>query len=354
KCETVVGNMGAAQLSRCGQGCITAQYSNIGQYLQPGDVLQFILHTGSSNLIVGELARSTQPTFCFDAAKMSYGTTYYVSAAAGNNDGSGNVVLADFCTVISYGTPIVFQEKPEASIASPLPIRCDRLDVELAGTSTVATSVYDWKTANGKISGPTNQPSAKASKAGLYTLIVTANTCADTALVTVQDIRNQPLALVKASPDDILDCKIDEIVLSGTIEGTINANTIWMSNGQFYSSQNPVKIENPGTYEFVILDTLTRCTDTAIIVINENLAFPPLTVDPAKPITCASPTVTLSGGSPFPGIIFRWGRIANGDTSIIGNGPTAVVSQPGNYVLLGTDPTNQCKNGSPVTVLADL
>jgi len=354
KCETVVGSMSAAQLTRCGQGCITATYSNIGQYLQPNDVLQFILHTGSSNIIVGEVARSTQPTFCFDPAKMTYGTTYHISAVAGNNDGSGNVVLADYCTVVSFGTPVIFNEKPEASIVPPLPIHCERLQSDLVGSSTIATSVFDWKTANGQVVGATNQPIARAGKAGLYTLIVTANTCADTVAAVVQDITNKPQAVVSASPDDVLDCKIDEIVLSGVIEGTINANTIWMSNGQFYSSENPVKIETPGTYEFVILDTLTRCTDTALIIINENLAFPTLFIDPAKPITCKSPSVTLTGGSPFGGIQFRWGKVVGNDTTLLGSGTSLLVNTPGTYVFIGIDPSNQCKNSAPVVVVADI
>ena len=353
KCETVVGTMSGATLSRCGLGCITATYNSAGQFLQPDDILQFVLHTGNSNSIVGEIARNSQPVFCFDAAKMTYGTTYRISAVAGNNDGSGNVVLSDYCTVVSLGAPVVFNEKPEAAIAPPKSISCAFLQVDLVGSSTIANSIFDWKTINGQIIGSTSQPTVKAGKKGLYTLIVNANTCADTALVQVQDITNDPKASVGADPADVLDCKISKIVLSGTIEGSTNANAIWMSNGVVYSTQNPVPITQPGTYEFIILDTLTRCSDTAKIVINENLAYPLLFVNPTGPLTCKNPSVTLSGGSPLTGILFKWGKLNGPDTTLVGVGSSVTVNTPGTYVLIGVDPSNQCKNSSPLVVLSD-
>lgn len=98
--------MSGTQLSRCGPGCLTAVYNPQGQFLEPDDKLQFVLHTGNSNQIVGEIARSNSPSFCFNAASMTFGTTYYISAIAGNADPSGNVLLNDFCTVVSWVPPM--------------------------------------------------------------------------------------------------------------------------------------------------------------------------------------------------------------------------------------------------------
>jgi len=354
KCETVVGAMGAAQLSLCGPGCITATYNAALQYLQPNDVLQFVLHTGTSNQVAGEIARSTQPTFCFDPTTMTYGSVYRISAAAGNNDGSGNVVLADYCTVVSFGTPIVFNEKPVADIMKPNPITCVTLEVNLVGSSSIAGSVFDWKTTNGTIIGNPAAPAIQAGKKGLYTLYVTANGCADTSSVQVLDLRNDPKAVILPSPDDVLDCKINEIILSGQIEGTLNANTIWLSNGQIYSNGNPVMINEPGIYVFIVLDTISLCRDTATIVIDENQAYPPLSVNPPGLLTCKNTVVTLSGGSSFPGVQFRWGKINGADTTIIGTGTSISITTPGTYVFIGFDPNNGCTNSQGVPVNADV
>lgn len=352
-CETAVGTMSGTALSLCGPGCLTASYDPIGQFLDPDDVLQFVLHTGNGNQILNEIARNSQPVFCFDETKMSYGTTYYISVVAGNNDGTGNVELNHFCSAISFGTPIVFKEKPVAGITEPEPISCVVLQVDIAGNSSIPNSTFAWNTLNGVIIGNAAQSVITAGKAGDYTLIVNANGCLDTTSVQVKDISNQPVATIFANPSDILDCTISEIVLSGLVEGTLSANTVWISGGTVYANGTVLPIVSPGTYQFVILDTLTFCSDTASITINENLAYPPLFLDPPGLLSCTNDVVTLSGGSPLPGIDFVWMTVNGADTTWVGNGTSISVSAPGVYYLIGSDPTNSCTNFLTETVNAD-
>jgi len=353
-CFTGVGTMGGADLAHCGTGCVTADYDALGQVLGPNDVLEFVLHEGSGTLIVNELARSSQPTFCFDPAVMAYGTSYYISALAGNNDGLGNVNLAHYCTVISTGTPIVFYEKPVAAAALPEPITCQKLQVDILGSSSLPNATFQWSALTGNIVGNSNQANIKADEPGIYNLIVSVNGCLDTTLAEVYDIRNDPEAEIFASPDDVLDCKIDEIVLAGEVKGSNNANTVWLDgNGTSYPGGTVLTIDVPGTYHFVILDTLTFCSDTASITINQNQLYPPLFVNPPSALTCAIGSVTLSGGSPITGILFEWATVIGQDTSIIGAGSSINVTQPNTYFLLGVDPANGCNNALSVTVVAD-
>ncbi|MEZ4925825.1 MAG: gliding motility-associated C-terminal domain-containing protein [Saprospiraceae bacterium] len=352
-CETAVGEMGNANISLCGSGCITADYNAVGQFLDPNDVLQFILHEGSGNQIVNEIARSTQPTFCFDAATMTYGTTYYISAVAGNSDPNGNVIIGAYCTVISAPTPVVFYQIPVAGHGQPLPLNCVVREVNLVGTSSLTGSSFQWSTQNGILVGNTNQAVTKAGQAGDYTLIVTRNGCSDTTMVTVNDISNNPMAIIAATPDDLLDCVIDEITLSGSVEGTFDANTIWIGNGNIYPPGTVIQINDPGIYEFVILDTITMCSDTALININQNLVYPPLFIDPPGLLTCSNPAVTLNGGSPFPGINFTWATVVGTDTTILGTGTSLPVNTAGTYVLIGIDPANQCTNAMDVMIDAN-
>lgn len=127
-----------------------------------------------------------------------------------------------------------------------------------------------------------------------------------------------------------------------------------MLGNTVFSTQNPVPINEPGIYAFVILDTLSRCTDTAFIVINQNLAYPPLSIVTPQELTCSRTTVTLNGSSPFPGIGFRWASIAGTDTTIISQGPIANVTQPGEYFLIGYNIANGCSNIDSVTVTQDV
>lgn len=353
-CQTAVGTMSGSQVSHCGTGCISANYNALGQFLDPNDGLQFILHTGSGNQIVNELARNTQPVFCFNQATMQYGTTYYIAAVAGNTDGNGNVVLNAYCTVISAPTPVVFYEKPVSAIVPPVDLNCAVREANLAGSSNLPGATYLWSASNGGIIiGSVTQANALAGNAGSYNLEVTVNGCKDTADVVVKDISNNPIATIAATPDDLLDCVIDQITLLGTAEGTFNANVIWISGGNTYTPGTVLQIEDPGNYQFVILDTLTQCSDTAQIVINENLQYPPLFINPPATLTCLTTSATLLGGSPFPGIQYQWATINGSDTTIIGSGTSLPVTSAGTYWILGIDPVNQCKNGLSTTVVAN-
>ena len=352
-CSTAVGTMQNTLVSHCGTGCVTASYNSFGQFLENGDVLQFILHTGTGNQIQNEIARNSQPEFCFNAALMSYGVTYYISAVAGNNDGTGNVVLSDFCTVVSLGTPVVFRQIPVAAIAPPEALSCAVKEVVLSGSSDLPGVSYQWTASPGQIMGSASQPDATATAAGNYRLVISLNGCADTVSTNVIDISNELKATIYASPDDILDCTIDEIILSGVSEGSVNVNAIWISNGNTYTPGTVLQIDEPGTYQFVILDTLSFCSDTATLVINQDLAYPPLFINPPATLTCAHPVATLNGGSPVPGIQFVWASLSGADTTVLGSGTTLSVNAPGTYLLIGTDPLNNCKNGLATTVTAD-
>ncbi len=353
-CTSAVGTMSGTLTSLCGLGCITANYNSAGQVLDTNDALQFILHNGTGAQIENEIARSSTPSFCFIQNLMAFGTTYYVSAVVGDSDGNGNVSINDYCTVISIGSPIVFREKPVASIEMPDPINCAVLEVVLTGASNLVGGTYDWNTLNGQLVGITTQQSTMALKSGDYTLIIDVEGCKDTATTQVLDIRNAPEAVISASPDDILDCTIDEIILTGAAEGTLSANTVWISNGTVYVNGTILMIDNPGQYMFIVVDTVTLCRDSTTITIDEDQAYPPLFTDPPSVITCTNKTAVLSGGSFFPGITFKWVRIVGNDTILVGNGASVTVALAGTYHLIGIDPANGCTNGQSIVVTANL
>jgi gliding motility-associated-like protein len=355
QCETELGTMSSSLQALCGNGCITATYDDLGQFLEPGDALQFILHTGTGNQIVNEIARNDEPTFCFDPSKMTYGVTYYISAAAGNNDGSGNVVLGDLCTVVTAGTPIVFKADPQAAIAQPGNINCLVPQVPLQGSSTVPGSTYQWIASNGGvISGNPSQPSVTATAGGDYTLIVSLNGCADTTAVSVSANTTQPSVTAAASPSEFLDCVVTEITLTGLVTGTSSAGFAWWFNGSQVSNLPSFQVNQSGDYTLVLTELNSLCTDTATITIGLNEIYPQLFLDPAPVITCKDSIVTLSGGSPATGILFQWAIINGTDTTILADGSTIPVGTPGTYYLIGIDNKNGCTNAIAQTVSGDL
>ena len=353
-CLTALGTMDGAQQSLCGGGCITANYDAVGQYLEPDDTLQFILHTGSGNVILNPIAISYEPTFCFDPNLMSYGTTYYVSAVAGNDDGTGNVDLSDNCTVVSVGTPIVFNGQPIASIIAPAPIDCQNLQVLLDGSSSIPGSAFYWFSSNGFIIGNTGFPSVTAGAGGDYSLIVTSSGCSDTASVNVSDNTNIIYAFIQADPADILDCTIQSVILTGSATGTNIPTYIWVNSDVIVSMANPLVVDWSGIFDLIVLDTVTFCADTATIEIIDGEIYPPLFLNPPPALNCAAISVMLTGGSPAPNVDLTWATINGADTTIIGTGASVEVSAPGIYYLIGTDPANSCTNILSENVNADL
>ncbi|MFM8487361.1 MAG: hypothetical protein ACKOCH_13595, partial [Bacteroidota bacterium] len=85
------------------------------------------------------------PTFCFNDATMQYGTTYYISAVAGNATPGGDVILNAYCTVISAANPVVFYAKPVASIAFPTQLNCVQREVNLVGSPNLQGASYQWR-----------------------------------------------------------------------------------------------------------------------------------------------------------------------------------------------------------------
>ncbi len=115
-CITDAGSMNLAAITVCVGDTATAPFNN--DFINDGDdILRFILHTNPALPIGTILAWSATPTFGFQAG-MTPGTTYYISAIAGNNDGSGNVDLVDPCLSIAQGTPVTFFPTPTAQLGA--------------------------------------------------------------------------------------------------------------------------------------------------------------------------------------------------------------------------------------------
>lgn len=112
---TFAGTMAQQPLTICGNGPVNAAH-NADHTLDGNDALSFILHSNPS-LPLGTVYASSQfPEFSFQPG-MVYGTTYFISAIVGNDDGSGLADLSDPLLSVSTGTPVVFYQVPSATIS---------------------------------------------------------------------------------------------------------------------------------------------------------------------------------------------------------------------------------------------
>jgi len=192
-CQTESGSLLPDSLVLCVGDIASAIHDNL--FVNDGnDLLRFILHTSPSAPPGTILAWNTTPQFSFGAGMLT-GVTYYISAIAGNPDGSGNIDLNDPCLSISAGIPVIFYATPLAILGADATICAGAqaiIPIVLSGT---APYILNW-TVNGvpqsigSIPGPGFQLALQALST--TTVILTnisdshcSTPLADTAIVTV-------------------------------------------------------------------------------------------------------------------------------------------------------------------------
>ncbi|MFN0217127.1 MAG: gliding motility-associated C-terminal domain-containing protein [Saprospiraceae bacterium] len=112
-CITEVGTMGLAPIEACQTQVINAAYN--GGFVNDGnDTLLYILHSNPALPLGTIYGWRSIPSFGF-LPGMSIGTTYYISAIAGNISAGGLVDTSELCMVVSQGTPVVFHALPTAN-----------------------------------------------------------------------------------------------------------------------------------------------------------------------------------------------------------------------------------------------
>ncbi len=279
-CLSAVGTMDAALQEACGTDCITAIYNVGGQNLDGDDVLEFFLHTGSGTSLGTIIARSDTPDFCFDGATMSYNTTYYISAAVGNNDGNGGVNTADNCLAVAQGTPVIFHPLPTATISGTSGICIGDvadLTVALTGTSPW-TFVYDDGTGTQTISNIAVNPyvlPVSPTTSTVYTLIsVTDLYCANAASgsATVSVYTSPVVSNIAV----VCDASNTTYTVSFEISGGDPASFPYMVNGgsgtvspsaPYFFTSSP--LPNNTGYSF----TVTDANDCNPVVVADPLVF---------------------------------------------------------------------------------
>jgi len=144
-CLTEAGTMGLVPINACESQVINAAYN--GGFVNDGnDTLLYIIHSNPALPIGTIYGWNNSPSFGM-LAGMTTGTTYYISALAGNISPMGLVDTSDLCTVVSQGTPVIFHAAPVGNMGVTNVNICQgdslTLTVNFSGTApfTFATDI---------------------------------------------------------------------------------------------------------------------------------------------------------------------------------------------------------------------
>ncbi len=174
-CATQAGTMKQPSLKICGDTAIARAMHNNDEVLDANDTLIYYLHSGSGSTLGTVYGSANTPSFSYNNT-LAYGTTYYISAVAGNKNNSGGIDLSDPCLSVATGTVTVFWPLPSAQLGADTAL-CQGSSITLDAGSSVN---YLWSTAE-------STKTISVSAAGKYSVRLTdANGCINSDTIVVK------------------------------------------------------------------------------------------------------------------------------------------------------------------------
>jgi len=259
-------------------------------------------------------------------------------------------VSFDTVNVVADTTPV------SLSIDPPRELNCTTRSITLTSRANPSNRSlsYNWVAINGgNITSANNTANIEVDLAGLYALEVTdlANGCTTEAEITVKDSSNTVSAVI-AVPLAI-SCTQPETELDGS--GSQGGSTVvfqWSTtNGNIIGANNHARIRvgAAGTYQLIVRDTTTQCSDTSTVVVSSQQIPPIARAGQDLELTCSAPIATLSaqGSATGNNIRYRWqGPCPITDSSAANISTTC----EGQYVLQVLDTSTGCTSTDTVVV----
>jgi hypothetical protein len=247
---------------------------------------------------------------------------------------------------------------PNALIVPPSQLTCTMNTTALNGTgsSTGPNFTYQWTTANGTISGPTNTINTTAGSVGDYNLLVTntTNGCTATATTTVTADLNIPITGFQ--PPATLTCVVPSVTIDATASSSgPTFNYTWTGPG-IIGGQGTLQptVNAPGTYQLLLVNNANQCSATLSVVVPQDIVPPLANAGPMSTLNCVTPTMVLNGSaSTGPNFTYQWSASNGGNIVSGGNTLNPTVNLAGTYTLLVTNTTNGCTSTSTTQVQND-
>lgn len=254
-------------------------------------------------------------------------TTYTVSGTDGNG-----------CVNTSVRT-ITVNPIPTSTASTTGTITCTTNTVNL--NSSLAGANYTWTAPGGSsISSGTNSQNAVGQGSGTYTLnIMSAAGCTYSTTLATNINTTVPTA---SATNGTLTCAQTSTVLVGGPASGVTYN--WSGPGILGSNTTAnITATVTGNYTLVTTSNITGCTSTvnAVGTVTNNLTTPTVSAGSNQVITCAAPSVTLTG-SATAGSNLNWSTGATTNTTSVGGA--------GIYTLTAMNPATGCTASSTVQV----
>ena len=211
-------------------------------------------------------------------------------------------------------------------------LNCAVAEVEIGGieTSSYPGLRYEWRDSSNNLLG--TDPVLLVSTPGVYTLRVfddALDCISSPSSVNVSQNLNVPDANIVLSPGDQINCLINEIAIS-TID-VPNVVYSWFING-VPQEFDTLWINRSSFIELSATDTLSECTNSNSITIDEALEYPLIQIQEPEVLNCNRPIVLIDAlnSQVSSSIVHQW-LLPSGAT--VENAPLFIEASA-RYILL--------------------
>ncbi len=265
------------------------------------------------------------------------------------------------CTAISSATVIENANEPTAEAGSTMELNCNNETLTIVGTTTdtSTTLVYTWNSVDGNILSGENSLAPVVDEEGTYELTITntATGCISTDNVFISSNFQAPTA--DAGDTDELNCTQAFATLDGG-NSSMGAGFIYewtTQNGNIVSGETTLTpdVNMAGDYELLVTDLANGCTAIEVVSITQSVELPTVAIANADDLTCTLTSFELDGSGSDSGTNFTYewttanGNIVSGENTI-----NPLINEPGDYVLVVTNTSNDCTAETDIEVFENI
>jgi valyl-tRNA synthetase len=342
-CISDAGTMDVTPLDLCETDTAIAT-ANGDHALDPNDYIMYVLHTNNTATLGIVLDTNVvAPSFNFSTPLLTYGTTYYISTVVG--DSLGNYVdFSDGCLQVATGTPVTWEQSPNAGANDSLSLLCNSignslnlntlLTVPTGGTWAETTGSTQFTAATGVL-----EPTGLSTGHYAFTNTVNGTNCPnDVAFfgVTVNEQDNAGANNLTSTICNTVGSTLDLNTLlsgntvSGTWAETTASNQFTVATGIFDANSLTA-----GSYTFIYyVTTAAPCgNDTANFTVTVgNCSLPVASFNTSTLTICSGDSITFTDNS--TGI-----NITNWNWTFPGGTPATANTQGSHSVIFNTPGT---------------
>jgi gliding motility-associated-like protein len=257
---------------------------------------------------------------------------------------------ANGCTAVDAVTISEDLLSPLISAGMDQEINCFLPTTTLQGSGPTGNDyTYTWTDENGQVYS--TQATPTVDQPGTYTLEVIdlTNGCSSTDEVIISENFDTPTA--SGGPDQLINCDLPTTTLTGSNSSGNNLVFEWLDpNDQFLSDQADVDVSQSGTYDLTVIDTLSGCSASISVEVEEDFVPPTAEAGASTTLNCFSPTqvVSAAGSSTGSSIQYQW---TDPQQIPLGADLLQTVDMPGQYQITVLNLNNGCTATDSVLVL---